>query len=203
MKSSLLHYWYHQQQSRDMALKIPQYLPSDLIVDPKIVLNVSSHQAVTDKRKLIPIVVALEIITGQNGLLTQAKCSLSTWRLKQGMEIGVKITLNGKKMWNFLDQLIHIILPNLIYFKKFNGSSYDRWGNLAFGLQNLEVFPEIEWLRESQHLLSKWGSITGVDITLVWNILPHLHSSNRDFFLTLFEKNNWKSCQTTNFQLFL
>lgn len=203
MNPSRLRYWHSQELSRDVSLKIPQYLPSSSQSYPKIVLNVSSNRAVSDKRKLMPIVLALEIITGQTGLLTQAKCSLSTWRLKQGMEIGVKITLNNKKMWNFLEELIHIILPNLIYFKKFNRLSYDRWGNLAFGLQSLEVFPEIEWLREYQYLLSQFGSITGMDITIIWNILPHLPTSDRDFFLTLLEKNSWKSCQTTNFQLFL
>jgi large subunit ribosomal protein L5 len=70
----------------------------DVEISPVITINVCSNKAVTDKRKLIPIVLALEIITNQRGLLTQARCSLSTWRLKKGMEIGVKITLNNKKM---------------------------------------------------------------------------------------------------------
>lgn len=186
MSQSRLSYWYHQQLSRDLALKIPQYRFQDWQVTPVIVINVCSNQAVSDKRKLIPLVLALEIITNQRGLLTQARCSLSTWRLKKGMDIGIKITLNNKKMWNFLDQLVNIILPNLIYFKKFNGISYDQSGNLGLGFKNLDVFSEIEWLREHQHIITQLGFLTGINIVIIWKKSLPINSI---------------VCRTSNYQL--
>jgi large subunit ribosomal protein L5 len=214
MKQSRLYYWYHQQLSRDIANKIPQYQVLNLEINPIIVLNVCCHQAVMDKKKLIPIILALEVITNQSGLLTQARCSLSTWRLKKGMEIGVKLTLRNKRMWNFLDKLIHIIIPDLVYFNKYTKSSYDELGNLAFGLKNLTVFPEIESLREAQHVLGLIGPITGVDITIVWNNYSNLFkiyksqeilksSYFKQFSKLLLENNSWKLSQATNFQFYL
>jgi ribosomal protein L5 len=115
------------------------------------------------------------------------------------MEIGVKITLNNHKMWNFLDQLIHIILPHLIYFNKFNKISYDQSGNLAFGLRDFDIYPEIEWLREFSHILTRLGFITGADIVFIWKTNKNLPKN----WKSLFESKSWKSSQTSNFQLFI
>jgi large subunit ribosomal protein L5 len=78
--------------------KTPNNHPYDINNTPTIVINVCSNKAVTDKRRLIPIVLALELITGQKGLLTKAKYSLATFRLKKGMEVGVKLTLKKSNM---------------------------------------------------------------------------------------------------------
>lgn len=148
----------------------------NFIIPKAIVINVCSNKAVIDKRRLIPILLALELITGQRGILTKAKYSLATFRLKKGMAIGVKITLKRSNMWNFLDKIIHIILPSLIYFNKLknNKISYDKWGNLALGLEDINIFPEMSWLRESQHPLfhSPQGLggnsfITGADVLII------------------------------------
>ena len=169
MINNRLKYWSNNYILEDILTKTSYIQPNDFNLSPTIVINICSNKAITDKRRLIPIVLALELITGQKGLLTKAKYSLATFRLKQGMEIGVKITLKKLKMWNFLDKFIHIILPSLIYFNKFKKISYDRSGNLAIGLQDVNIFPEIDWLRESQHLLTKLGLLTGADIIIIWN----------------------------------
>lgn len=147
-------------------------LNSQSIIPKSIIINVCSNKAVMDKRRLISILLALELITGQKGLLTKAKYSLATFRLKKGMEIGVKITLKKSNMWYFLDKLIHIIIPSLVYFSKLkdNRISYDKCGNLAIGIEDINIFPEIDWLRESQHPLTQGignsSFITGMDILI-------------------------------------
>lgn len=169
MINNRLHYWYNQHLIEDIIIKNPEILPNTISKSPTIIINICSTKAITDKRKLIPIVLALELITGQKGLLTRAKCSLASFRLKKGMEIGLKITLNKISMWNFLDKFIHIILPSLVYFNKLKKISYDKEGNLGLGIENIDIFSEIDWLRESQHILTKVGFITGIEIIIIWN----------------------------------
>lgn len=189
MIKNRLQYWSNNYILDDILAKTPYIPPRELKLSPSIVINISSNKAITDKRRLIPIVLALELITGQKGLLTKAKYSLATFRLKKGMEVGVKITLKKLIMWNFLDKFIHIILPSLIYFNKFNKISYDRSGNLAIGIQDINIFPEIDWLRESQHLLTKLGFLTGADIIIIWDS-PQIFSSKSGI-----------KCLSSNFQL--
>ena len=93
MIKNRLQYWSNNYILDDILAKTPYTPPRELKLSPSIVINISSNKAITDKRRLIPIVLALELITGQKGLLTKAKYSLATFRLKKGMEIGVKITL--------------------------------------------------------------------------------------------------------------
>lgn len=189
MIKNRLQYWSNYYILDDILAKTPYITPKELKLSPSIVINISSNKAITDKRRLIPIVLALELITGQKGLLTKAKYSLATFRLKKGMEIGVKITLKKLIMWNFLDKFIHLILPSLIYFNKFNKISYDRSGNLAIGIQDINIFPEIDWLRESQHLLTKLGFLTGADIIIIWNSSP------------IFSSKSGIKCLSSSFQL--
>jgi ribosomal protein L5 len=111
------------------------------------------------------------------------------------MEIGVKITLNNKKMWSFLDRFLHIVLPDLIYFRKFNGWSYDQSGNLALGLKNLDVFPEMEWLKELQYIITQLGFLTGIDLVISWR--------KSSFLLSTQPIKDWTVCNSTNIQLFV
>jgi len=98
MKNNRLHYWSNKYTLEDILIKTPNLTPRGINSSPTIIINICSNKAVIDKRKLIPIVLALELITGQKGLLTRAKCSLASFRLKKGMEIGVKITLKKSLM---------------------------------------------------------------------------------------------------------
>ena len=195
MINNRLKKWSQNHNLEDLLTKTPNTHPYDMINSPTIVINICSNKAVSDKRRLIPIVLALELITGQKGLLTKAKYSLANFRLKKGMEMGVKLTLKKSNMWNFLDKLTHIILPSLIYFNKFNKISYDRCGNLAIGLEDINVFPEIDWLRELQHPLTQFDFITGADILVIWpnSTLDIIYKSN------LVEKNR---CRSSSLQLF-
>lgn len=216
MVNNRLKKWSQNYVLEDLLLKTPNNHPYSIknpalnganqsIVAPKtIIINVCSNKAVMDKRRLIPILLALELITSQRGLLTKAKYSLASFRLKKGMDIGVKITLKKSNMWNFLDKLTHIILPSLIYFNKLknNKISYDKCGNLAIGLEDISVFPEIDWLRESQHPLAQGlgGSsfITGADILIVMSDTSR--SSLKG--LTPISSQSKIRCESSSLQLF-
>lgn len=214
MINNRLKKWSQNHILEDLLTKTPNNHPYDINNTPTIVINVCSNKAVTDKRRLIPIVLALELITGQKGLLTKAKYSLATFRLKKGMEVGVKLTLKKSNMWNFLDKLTHIILPSLAYFNKLNKISYDRCGNLAIGLEDINVFPEMDWLRELQHPLTHFDFITGADILIVFaprtaqrNRAVPLRgkgasiNSNTHFANSHSVEQNW--CRSSSLQLFI
>jgi len=209
MTNNRLKKWSQNYVLEDLLLKNPNNHPYPIknsvlngqsMIPKAIVINVCSNKAVIDKRRLIPILLALELITGQRGLLTKAKYSLASFRLKKGMEIGVKITLKKSNMWNFLDKLVHIILPSLIYFNKLknNRISYDKCGNLAIGLEDISVFPEIDWLRESQHPLTQGfgGSsfITGADILIIM--------SENQLTQSLKDRDSKIKCESSSLQLF-
>ena len=205
--------WSNNYIIEDLLIKNPYHLPYNLKFTPTIVINVCSNNAVIDKRRLIPIVLALELITGQKGILTKAKYSLAAFRLKKGMEIGVKITLKKSNMWNFLDKLIHVILPSLAYFNKLNKISYDRYGNLAIGIEDINIFPEMDWLRESQHPLTQFTFITGADLLIILNnsqsnLIRYHYSDISSTPITiesikLSQLISWFKCRTSSLQLFI
>lgn len=209
MINNRLKKWSQNHILEDLLTKNPNNHPHYLKLAPTIVINVCSNKAVTDKRRLIPIVLALELITGQKGLLTKAKYSLAAFRLKKGMEIGVKVTLKNSNMWNFLDKLTHIILPSLIYFNKFNKISYDRYGNLAIGLEDINIFPEMDWLRESQHPLTQFTFITGADLLIIWNNSQpnniHLFDASSVIAspIQFNPSASWFKCRSSSLQLFI
>lgn len=207
MLNNRLKNWSQNHNLEDLLIKTPNSHPYDIKITPTIVINICSNKAVSDKRNLVPLALILELITGQKGLLTKAKYSLATFRLKKGMEIGVKITLKKTNMWNFLDKFIHIIFPSLVYFSRPNKISYDRNGNLAIGLEDINIFPEIDWLRESQHPLALQPSvaITGADLLIIWNAAEQLNKStitNSKDNIEIYSSGSWIKCQSSSLQLF-
>lgn len=125
----------------------------------KIVVNMGVGRATQDKGLLDSASETLGRITGQKPLITKAKVSVSQFRLREGNEIGCKVTLRGQRMYEFLDRLITIALPRIRDFRGVNPNSFDGQGNFTLGLAEQVVFPEIEADR-IQHT-------HGMDITIV------------------------------------
>jgi large subunit ribosomal protein L5 len=110
----------------------------------KIVVNMGVGQASQDRKRLEEATNHLATITGQKPLVTKAKKAISAFRLRQGMEIGCKVTLRGQRMYEFLDRLISLALPRVRDFRGLSSKAFDGNGNYTLGLSEQLVFPEIE-----------------------------------------------------------
>ena len=125
----------------------------------KIVLNVGCGEA-TEQRQLIDKVTAdLTIIAGQKPIATRAKKSIAGFKLREGNVIGVKVTLRGDRMWEFLDRLVTLALPRVRDFRGINPRGFDGAGNYTLGLKEQIVFPEIDF--------DKVDKVKGMNITFV------------------------------------
>ncbi len=124
----------------------------------KIVLNMGVGSAVSDKKKLESAVADLTAIAAQKPVVTKAKKSIATYRLREGQAIGTKVTLRGKRMYDFLDKLITVALPRVKDFHGLSKSKFDGRGNYAFGIKEHLIFPEIS--------VEKMDSIIGMDIVI-------------------------------------
>lgn len=124
----------------------------------KIVLNMGVGSAVSDKKKLDSAYSDLMAIAAQKPVITKAKKSIATYRLREGQAIGTKVTLRGKRMYDFLDKLITVALPRIKDFHGLSKSKFDGRGNYAFGIKEHLIFPEIS--------VDKIDSIIGMDIVI-------------------------------------
>jgi large subunit ribosomal protein L5 len=113
----------------------------------KIVVNMGVGEAVQDSKKVEAAAQDLTVITGQHPVITKAKHSIATFKLRQGMSIGCKVTLRRQRMYEFLDRLITVALPRVRDFRGLPGKSFDGRGNFALGLKEQLVFPEIDYDR--------------------------------------------------------
>lgn len=111
----------------------------------KIVLNMGVGEAVNDKKKVAKAASELEAITGQKPVITKARKSIATFKLRDGMPIGTKVTLRGERMYEFLDRLITIAMPRIRDFRGVNAKSFDGRGNYAMGVKEQIIFPEIDY----------------------------------------------------------
>jgi large subunit ribosomal protein L5 len=113
----------------------------------KIVVNMGVGEAVQDSKKADAAASDLTAITGQHPVITKAKRSIATFKLRKDMPIGCKVTLRGQRMFEFLDRLITVALPRVRDFRGIPGNSFDGRGNFALGLKEQIVFPEIDYDR--------------------------------------------------------
>ena len=125
----------------------------------KIVINMGVGRALQDKNRMEQAVENLAQITGQRPQVTRAKKSISGFRLREGNEIGCRVTLRGRRMYEFLDRLISIALPRIRDFRGLNPKSFDGNGNYSMGLTEQLVFPEVD--------PDKVSFTQGMDITFV------------------------------------
>ena len=121
------------------ALEIPRI--------EKIVLNMGVGEATQDKKRVDQAASEMELIAGQKPVVTKAKKSIAQFKLREGMPIGVKVTLRRERMYEFLDRFITIALPRVRDFRGLNPKSFDGRGNYACGLKEQIVFPEINYDR--------------------------------------------------------
>jgi large subunit ribosomal protein L5 len=125
----------------------------------KIVVNMGVGKALQDKNRMEQAAEQLAQITGQKGQITKAKLAVSGFRLREGNEIGCRVTLRGRRMYEFLDRLISIALPRIRDFRGVNPKSFDGNGNYSLGLAEQSVFPEID--------PDKVNFVQGMDVTFV------------------------------------
>jgi large subunit ribosomal protein L5 len=110
----------------------------------KICLNMGVGKALQDKNRMTEAADQLTLIAGQKVQVTKAKVAISTFRLRQGYEIGCRVTIRGRRMYEFLDRLINLALPRIRDFRGVNPKSFDGNGNYSMGLSEQLVFPEID-----------------------------------------------------------
>jgi len=125
----------------------------------KIVLNIGMGEAKDNAKVIDNAINDLGIITGQKAVATKAKKSISNFKLRAGMNVGVKVTLRGEKMFSFADRLINIALPRVRDFRGVSANSFDGRGNYALGVKEQIIFPEIQY--------DKIDKIRGMDIIVV------------------------------------
>jgi large subunit ribosomal protein L5 len=123
----------------------------------KIVINVGCGDARENAKVLETVLKEIATITGQKPIVTKAKKSVANFKLREGMNIGVKVTLRQSKMYEFLDRLFNVALPRVRDFRGINPNSFDGKGNYSMGIKEQLIFPEIEY--------DKIDKVRGMDVT--------------------------------------
>ena len=140
---------------KEFAYKTPMQIPR---LD-KIVINVGVGDAKENSKAIDNVINDITLIAGQKAVPTYARKSVANFKLRQGMKIGVKVTLRGERMYEFIDKLFTFALPRVRDFKGINPNAFDGRGNYALGLKEQLIFPEIEY--------DKVEKIRGMDIVFV------------------------------------
>jgi large subunit ribosomal protein L5 len=150
---------YQKKIVQDLAKKLARTNVLSLPRLQKIVVNMGVGKALQDKNRMEQSAEQLSQITGQKAQVTKAKVAVSGFRLREGNEIGCRVTLRGRRMYEFLDRLISIALPRIRDFRGVNPKSFDGHGNYSLGLTEQQVFPEID--------PDKVNFVQGMDVTFV------------------------------------
>ena len=125
----------------------------------KVVVNVGAGEAKENAKAIDAIMGDLSLITGQRPVICRAKKSVANFKLREGMPIGVKVTLRGEKMWDFVDKLFNVAFPRVRDFRGINPNSFDGKGNYSTGIKEQLIFPEIEY--------DKIDKVRGMDINFI------------------------------------
>jgi large subunit ribosomal protein L5 len=125
----------------------------------KIVVNIGVGEALDNAKALEAAVADLTQITGQKPIITKAKKSIANFKLREGRQIGVKVTLRGERMWSFLDRLMNVALPRVRDFRGISPNAFDGRGNYTLGLREQLVFPEIDY--------DKIDKIRGMEVSII------------------------------------
>ena len=128
----------------------------------KIVINTGVKNATVDKKNLEIVLNALAVVTGQKPKITAAKKSIATFKLREGDKIGLMVTLRGKRMFDFFEKLVNIILPRLRDFHGIRKESFDQSGNYTLGFNEFSIFPEIDVGKMDAALIGQ-----GLEISIV------------------------------------
>lgn len=125
----------------------------------KVVVNIGMGEAMDNPKALDAAVSDVMQITGQKPIITKARMSIANFKLREGRQIGVKVTLRGETMWAFVDRLMNIVLPRVRDFRGVSPDAFDGRGNYTLGLREQLIFPEIEY--------DKIDKVRGMEITIV------------------------------------
>ncbi len=159
--SARLHEQYRSEiapaLSKELGVKNPMQLPKL----EKIVLNMGVGRGAEDKKLIEAAVQDMTLISGQKPVVTRARQSIAGFKIREGMPVGCKVTLRGKRMYEFLDRLITIALPRVRDFEGISVKSFDGNGNYALGIKEQIIFPEIDY--------DKTDSIRGLDVIICTN----------------------------------
>ncbi len=153
---------YQKEITKQLAQKLGRTNPHSLPKLEKIVVNMGVGKALQDKNRIDQAAEQLGQITGQKAQITLAKQAVSAFRLRDGNAIGCRVTLRGRRMYEFLDRLISVALPRIRDFRGVNPKSFDGHGNYSMGLTEQSVFPEID--------PDKVTFVQGMDVTFVTNV---------------------------------
>jgi large subunit ribosomal protein L5 len=153
---------YHQEILPGLAEKLGRTNRLSLPRLEKIVVNMGVGKAVSEKKHLEDAIEAIRQITGQKPLTTLSRKSIANFKLREGMPIGCKVTLRGKRMWEFLDRLVSLALPRVRDFRGLDPNAFDGRGNYNLGLTEQLVFPELN--------PDKFTTPQGMNITLVTSV---------------------------------
>lgn len=134
----------------------------------KIVVNIGLGETITDSKALDGAMSDLAAITGQKPRVNRARKSIAAFKLREGMPIGIKVTLRGDRMWEFFDRVITVALPRIRDFRGMNPRSFDGRGNYTFGLTEQLVFPEVSY--------DKVDAVRGMDVTIVTTATTDAHA---------------------------
>jgi large subunit ribosomal protein L5 len=141
-----------KQLAKDFGYANPMQVPR---LD-KVVLNMGVGEGISDSKKVNAAASDLGLIAGQKAVITRARKSIATFKLREGMPIGAKVTLRQNRMYEFVDRLVNIALPRVRDFRGLNQKSFDGRGNYAIGLKEHIIFPEIDY--------DKVEDVLGMDI---------------------------------------
>ncbi len=156
---------YNQDTKKKLQEELKLSNPMMLPKIQKIVLNIGVGEAVVNKNAIQKAQEQLTLIAGQKAVVTQSRKSISAFKIRKGFPNGVKVTLRGKKMNQFLEKLIRIIIPRIKDFRGIGESAVDQNGNLNLGFYEQTIFPEIEY--------DKIDKIRGLQVTIVTNARNH------------------------------
>jgi large subunit ribosomal protein L5 len=125
----------------------------------KIVVNIGLGEALTNSKAVDAAVGDLALITGQRAIVTKAKKSIATFKVREGNPVGAKVTLRGERMWDFFERLTRVALPRIRDFRGVSGKAFDGRGNYTLGLKEQLSFPEIDF--------DKIDRLRGLEVTIV------------------------------------
>ena len=151
--------FYTSEVAPAMMKKFNYKSPMQIPRFDKIVINVGAGEAKDNAKAIDAIMADLATITGQKPVPTYAKKSVANFKLRKGMKIGVKVTLRGERMYEFMDRLFNVALPRVRDFKGINPNAFDGRGNYSLGLKEQLIFPEIDY--------DKVDKVRGMDIVFV------------------------------------
>ena len=154
---------FKQRYDEEIRAQLKEQLGLGNIMDvprlQKISVNMGLGDAVADSKLVDAAVADMRVITGQQPKVNRARKSIANFKLREGMPIGVSVTLRGDRMWEFFDRLVTLAIPRIRDFRGLNPNGFDGTGNYSFGVNEQLIFPEVEY--------DQVGKVRGMDITFV------------------------------------